>query len=820
MRRLLLIISCSFTFFISQYSYAQNQEFITIKGTVIESIKKNPLPFTHIIINDGEQDFVADIDGNFSFNINPKTAHKITFKQPLYRSFNVIKHLDSLLKVNPFFEVILHPTSLHLASDTSHQDAKNIIEEVYQKSDSNNHEINNNYSCTGYNKILLTSKEKETTQSIFDYIYKYLFRIKQRTNLNDHHIFLLETITEKQFIDKYHQKEIVTASKVSGIQDPSLLLTGTNAEDFTIYEKYITIGGSHYINPINKNTFKRYDFEIVDTIPQPLSNDTLLVIQFSQKTNKNFNGLKGLLYISKTDKAVQFFSATPMLNATIDRTIYQNYGKLSNGKWFPIQTNSYISFGKIGNSKSELVLCSKKINTNIQINKNLGKQYFNEYIFEYHPGYNIDNEEYWGDNRMVYLSDKDKNTYTLYDSINKRQYLDKFIDVGHKLYYGQLPLSKFNIDLNRIFSFNDYEKFRTGFGFHTNEKLFKNFTSGIYFGYGTKDEKFKYGTDLSIILNKDIDFTLNIKHAKDLTESGSTTFSFYEYLYSSERLRKYRVLVKDWEKRTEINLQVHPLKYLNIQYGISHSHKSTTYQYSLENSNNNLNNNTFNFLETSFGLRYAYRVQFLKTEINKLSKGSVFPIIYFNFTKSFATNNFLGDFNYNKFELRIDKVIKTLNFGHSTLQLKLGYIDNYKIPYMNLFNMSGSNNNDVTFLAHNSFMTMGYNEFTAKRFANIFYTHNFGRFYARDRFFNPEIEVIANMGWAEIKGISLHQKIKLKSMEKGFYEAGLNMNNILNLNLIGLNVGLGVGFFYRLGEYSFEKASQNLISKVTTNFYF
>jgi hypothetical protein len=117
-------------------------------------------------------------------------------------------------------------------------------------------------------------------------------------------------------------------------------------------------------------------------------------------------------------------------------------------------------------------------------------------------------------------------------------------------------------------------------------------------------------------------------------------------------------------------------------------------------------------------------------------------------------------------------------------------------------------------------MTMGYNEFTASKYINIFYTHNFGRFYARDRFFNPEIEIIANMGWGKLKKPNLHQYIILKSIEKGFYESGLNMNNILNLNLTGLKIGFGVGFFYRMGAYAFKQNNQNLISKITTNFYF
>ena len=54
----------------------------------------------------------------------------------------------------------------------------------------------------------------------------------------------------------------------------------------------------------------------------------------------------------------------------------------------------------------------------------------------------------------------------------------------------------------------------------------------------------------------------------------------------------------------------------------------------------------------------------------------------------------------------------------------------------------------------------------------------------------------------------------MSKVEKGYYESGLVINNIVRYSYLSL----GAGAFYRYGPYSFEKSSDNLTIKLSLGF--
>jgi len=56
-----------------------------------------------------------------------------------------------------------------------------------------------------------------------------------------------------------------------------------------------------------------------------------------------------------------------------------------------------------------------------------------------------------------------------------------------------------------------------------------------------------------------------------------------------------------------------------------------------------------------------------------------------------------------------------------------------------------------------------------------------------------------------------HQLIAFKTLEKGFYESGLLVNNLLRLPAIRT----GFGVFYRYGPYGFTHVSDNFGYKIS-----
>ena len=62
----------------------------------------------------------------------------------------------------------------------------------------------------------------------------------------------------------------------------------------------------------------------------------------------------------------------------------------------------------------------------------------------------------------------------------------------------------------------------------------------------------------------------------------------------------------------------------------------------------------------------------------------------------------------------------------------------------------------------------------------------------------------------------LMKKNEFKTLESGYYESGLIIDNILRVNILNLfYFGLGAGAFYRYGYYSFEKPIDNAAFKAS-----
>jgi hypothetical protein len=75
------------------------------------------------------------------------------------------------------------------------------------------------------------------------------------------------------------------------------------------------------------------------------------------------------------------------------------------------------------------------------------------------------------------------------------------------------------------------------------------------------------------------------------------------------------------------------------------------------------------------------------------------------------------------------------------------------------------------------------------------------------------------MGWGRLSNPESHQKIAFKTKEKGFFESGLQIDQILKLNYFGMMyVGFGAGAYYRYGYHAFEKPKDNFAFKFSVTF--
>ena len=116
---------------------------------------------------------------------------------------------------------------------------------------------------------------------------------------------------------------------------------------------------------------------------------------------------------------------------------------------------------------------------------------------------------------------------------------------------------------------------------------------------------------------------------------------------------------------------------------------------------------------------------------------------------------------------------------------------------------------------------MGLYEFVGDRFANLFIYHNFGTLLFRTQKFRPDVIVAQGIGWSGLSHPHQHLDIELNTLEKGYFESGIALDNLIRINVLNFaQIGLGAGVFYRYGTYHLAKEIDNYSFKFRAGFIF
>ena len=196
-----------------------------------------------------------------------------------------------------------------------------------------------------------------------------------------------------------------------------------------------------------------------------------------------------------------------------------------------------------------------------------------------------------------------------------------------------------------------------------------------------------------------------------------------------------------------------------------------------------------------------------------ISLGTKYPIVWGNITQGFNTL-LNGEYEYTKYDLKISKDFKIPQAGYSSITALAGYVQG-NVPYTLLYNGKGTyedfSTRNFPLAVDNSFETMRINEFLSNRYVNLYYFHNFQSFLFHHKHFKPELKLISHAGWGLLGNPGSQFGITYKTMDKGYYESGIELNNLLKINFFRI----GIGGYYRYGPYAFSTPKDNLAIKLT-----
>lgn len=777
-----------------------------IKGKVIDSKSNEALPFATIQFKGTNNGVTADIDGNFNFNLNP-SINEIEISLIGYEKKNI-----PISEINNYNKLIIKLNSkeinlLEIEVKASDNPANKIINEVIKRKEK--HNINNlkNYICETYSKTYFTISDIKGEEVKFS----------KDSLLNKQYLFLIESVTEKKYQYKNNSQEKIIASRTSGLKTQSFGNFASQMQSFTFYNDKINVLGIEYVNPLLKGTHQRYWFTITDTVVQ--NNDTTLVIRFAPKKNITVKAVEGLLYINKSDFVLSNVIAKPSQISENENevTIQQLYTKIDSNYWFPNQLKTEIIFKSINvNDKGNFIKAvSKQYVTKANIDTVFKIK--DKWLSVYNDKLELKrNELFWNEKRVDSISNKEITTYKVLDSLGKEAKMDKKIKWLNVLMQGKINLGYFDYDLKYLINANQYEGFRLGSGFSTSNKLSRFLKVGVYGAYGFTDKQFKYGAFTNIYFNKFQSIYLSSELYKDVEETaGFTTineFSLLQNLTSNRNL-----LIKEMDKIGAARLA------LNFNKGsISSNAYFTTKQINskfgyADYENFTLKNtiNSFNFNEIGFQLKYWPKQKYIQNFNFLMPIGSKWPQFYLSFAKGINTQlyGYKSSFEYNKINFKVLQNIKLKIKGSFTYQLLAGIVTG-NVPYSLQYNNFGSNTDKYWLSVQNTFETMYLNEFVSSKFAAIFLNYNTGPIIRKNKYFNPNIDLLHNYGIGKLNNPDNITNLAIRSIDKGYSEVGLRLNGLITYN----NTAYGIGVFYRYGNYSFEDNAKNFTYKLTLSF--
>ncbi|HCY01046.1 MAG TPA: hypothetical protein DG754_12975, partial [Bacteroidales bacterium] len=445
-----------------------------LKGKIVDSKTGAPLPFVNIVYNEHGQGITTELDGTFRIS----TAEPVQILKLSYVGYSAltidIKQADYAKPIN----IGMQPLSYQIEEVTVRpgvNPAHRIIKNAFANVKANNPEQLKSFRYNSYNKMFFTfktdsievnTKSDSTSNTKIDSLSQKIKSFSERQ-----HLFMMESVTERNFKYPSSNNEKVLATRVSGLKDPFFVFLATQFQSFSFYNERISLGGKDYLNPISKGSTSRYLFIMEDTL-YTQDFDTLFVISFRPLRNQNFSALRGVLNINSRGYAIQNVIAQPVdpPSPLFTLKIQQRYQLIDSLRWFPVELSMdiYLDFVN-AQAKDTIVgqrLAVKLVGVgnsyikNIDLNPSQKNRDFNHIELTFDPMSGEKDDEYWLQFRNDTLNTQEQRTYQVIDSLGAKINLDKQIRTMETLITGHIPIKSIDIDINRFLGYNRFEGYR------------------------------------------------------------------------------------------------------------------------------------------------------------------------------------------------------------------------------------------------------------------------------------------------------------------------------------------------------------------------
>ncbi|MGQ7870537.1 DUF5686 family protein [Sunxiuqinia sp. sy24] len=780
----------------------------TLTIRIVDAETFRPLPFVNILFDAQNQGTSTNIDGFFNLNAQEVDSIGVSYvgyfrKKLDARGLQDGDQIELLASAIELAEVKVLPGI---------NQAETIMKKVVENRELHRPKNLASYYYQSYNKMTFSLTDETRArflESMGETPDSSQLKLKRLVDQQD--LFLMESVSEKAYRRPQKEKEVIIASRVSGLEDPSFFLLATQLQSFTFYQDYIKLFEKQFLSPVSPNSWNRYVYILEETLLTP-RNDSLFVVRFYPRKNKNFAGLKGVLKISSNGYAIESLRVKDAESTSkkIQLSIEQLYDQLPSGHWFPKALSSEISFSGlnlpgIGFPANSLTVraLGKTYLSKREVNVPLEREKFQGPQLSVDPAATQQSESHWKALRSVPLSPKDSLIYQFVDSLGQQASFDAKMNAIESLADWRLPIWQVDVLLDRVAGLNKLEGLHLGLALETNPKFSKRLVLGGYWRYGMKDEVSKYGANLGFRVDEQSDTKLFFYYENDVRENGVIEFLEQKEPFISKQL--------DTWYRT--NFSYHELYQAGVEGRLFPSLLAKAYwkNYQIMDPwliDGSQSAQTLSYNKLGVKLRLTFKERLFRRRGEIYSLGGRFPVLHFNYERALRASS---DRGYSAIEFKLSDSYQLRNLGESEFVL-LGSLRESS-GVVNLLSSPPSSRPQLfSFYSKSSFSTMRINEFVTDELLALFWRHNFGSLLFQYKKVRPDILLAFNAGIGSTAYDFQEGFSNLySSINKGYYEGGVLVSKLINFGLFTF----GTGAFYRFGPYRLDSFQKNLALKFT-----
>lgn len=526
------------------------------------------------------------------------------------------------------------------------------------------------------------------------------------------------------------EREDVKATNLTGLglenaEGFGQILTGGKLNEYNFYRNQMNILDKYFTSPIADGWRLKYDYDLLDSVL--VDKDTCYVLNIVPRNRQDLV-FEGKMWITKTDYALKKIEVQMTKEANINFVkgikIKQSlFRSPQQGAWLPEQTDFEVEVSEFSEILPNVYVKTHTQYQNYLINEPKTKEFYSEQPPP--PRNEIKEQNYWQtfrakDSTLL----KQLDIYAIIDSIKTIPSVKRYTTALTILSTGYYEMN--GIDLGhyaRYYAWNDVEGHRLGLSLRTNYLLSRNFTCKGRIAYGTKDEKLKYGLELSQVLSRKYFTQIGVRRSEDIEPLFvlAQADNLPDIFITSTRFFQLSARRPFFKKETAL--------FLESQFAPSWKQKITfqhrnlipehTFAYKTKKEGDLASDIQTNeiVLQTTFR-KGGNRVRLLDNSEIYVGGGAT-PRI--TLTSTFGFQGIAGGmFNYQQFTLDISKKnARIFGIGHANYLISAGYLFG-EVPFPLLRVHLGNN---TPFLIEKAFNQMNGFEFVSDHYVSLNYTH-------------------------------------------------------------------------------------------------